>query len=204
MRFLASYRGGLLVVSHDLMLLDAAITRILHLDDGGLVQYRGSYSQYREARRRDEVRQARVAERQQAEIARLAGLADAMRHQTTKRARIAKTLDSRVERLRSAAVAAPARHRKVRFRFPEPPHSGNVVLTAHGLAKSYGGPPVFEEVGFTLGRGERLQVDLLVASATPGPPRPGLTVPAPVTVPAMKPVPTRVPPALLVRVAVSV
>ncbi|HYT30139.1 MAG TPA: ABC-F family ATP-binding cassette domain-containing protein, partial [Actinomycetota bacterium] len=158
MRFLASYRGGLLVVSHDLMLLDAAITRILHLDDGGLVQYRGSYSQYREARRRDEVRQARVAERQQAEIARLAGLADAMRHQTTKRARIAKTLDSRVERLRSAAVAAPARHRRVRFRFPEPPHSGNVVLTAHGLAKSYGGPPVFEEVGFTLGRGERLLI----------------------------------------------
>ncbi len=158
MRFLASYPGSLIVVSHDLNLLDASITRVIHLEDAGLVEYRGTYSQYRLARRLDERRQAKVAVRQQAEIERLRALADSMRHQTEKRARIAKSLDSRVERLKAHAVAAPKRQRKVTFRFPEPPHSGRVVLEVNELAKSYAGPPVFQDVGFDLGRGERLLV----------------------------------------------
>ncbi len=63
--FLRSYRGALLVVSHDIELLDEAITRVLHLDEGKLVEYKGTYSQYREARAADEVRLAKVADRQQ-------------------------------------------------------------------------------------------------------------------------------------------
>jgi ATPase subunit of ABC transporter with duplicated ATPase domains len=158
MRFLASYRGALLVVSHDLILLDTAITRILHLDDAELAEYKGTYSQYRESRAKDEERLAKVAARQQAEIARLSTLAESMRHQTVKRARIAKTLDSRVERMKGQAVSGPSRERRIRVKLPEPPHAGRVVLVVEGLAKGYGGPPVFEDVGFDLGRGERLLV----------------------------------------------
>jgi ATPase subunit of ABC transporter with duplicated ATPase domains len=43
-------------------------------------------------------------------------------------------------------------------RFPEPPRPGNVVLTVDGLAKGYGGPPVFSDIELTVGRGERLLV----------------------------------------------
>jgi ATPase subunit of ABC transporter with duplicated ATPase domains len=158
MKFLASYRGALLVVSHDLALLDAAITRVLHLDDESLIEYRGTYTQYREARRLGEQRLARVAVRQEAEIRRLSALADSMRHSTEKRARKAKTLDSRVAHLRASAVKAPRRERRVKFRFPDPPHCGKVVLTVEELAKGYGGRPVFEDVSFDVGRGERLLV----------------------------------------------
>jgi ATPase subunit of ABC transporter with duplicated ATPase domains len=158
MKFLASYRGALLVVSHDLMLLDRSITRILHLDEGSLVEYKGTYSQYREGRKRDEERTAKLAARQQAEIKRLSLLAESMRHQTEKRARKAKTLDSRVERMRAVAVKAPRRQRKVNVRFPDPPHGGKHVLRVEGLAKSYGGPVVFDDVTFGLERGERLMV----------------------------------------------
>jgi ATPase subunit of ABC transporter with duplicated ATPase domains len=158
MRFLAGYKGALVVVSHDLALLDHAITRILHLDRDGVVAYRGTYSQYREARRQDEVRLAALAERQQTEIRRLKTLADSMRGSTAKRARKAKTLDTRVGRLEGEAVAAPTREKKVAFRFPPPPHSGNLVLTAEALAKSYGGPPVFADLSFDVGRGERLLI----------------------------------------------
>ena len=97
MGFLRAYRGALLVVSHDLDLLDEAITRVLHLDEAQLVEYKGTYSQYREARAADEVRLAKLATRQQAEIKRLSTLADSMRHQTAKRARVAKSLDKRVD-----------------------------------------------------------------------------------------------------------
>ncbi|HYU58252.1 MAG TPA: ATP-binding cassette domain-containing protein, partial [Actinomycetota bacterium] len=158
MGFLSSYRGALVLVSHDLVLLDRSITRVLHLDDAALVEYRGTYSLYLEARRLDEARREKTARQQQREIRRLSALADSMRHQTEKRARIAKTLDRRVERMGRRAVVAPRRDRRVTVRFPEPPRSGELVLEASGLAKGYGGPPVFTDVGFTLGRGERLLV----------------------------------------------
>jgi ATPase subunit of ABC transporter with duplicated ATPase domains len=158
MKFLAGYKGGLIVISHDIELLDASITRILHLDRDGIVEYRGTYTQYRTARALDEERLTKVAARQEAEIKRLKTLADKMRGQTVKRARIAKSLDSRVARMRANKVEGPAREKQVRFRFPEPPHTGRTVLTVDGLAKSYGGPPVFTDVSFSIGRGERLLI----------------------------------------------
>ena len=94
LKFLRSYRGALLVVSHDLDLLDDAITRVLHIDREGedaagtLVEYKGTYSQYLTARDRDEERLANQAKRQASEIARLSTLANTMRGQTAKRARV--------------------------------------------------------------------------------------------------------------------
>jgi ATPase subunit of ABC transporter with duplicated ATPase domains len=77
LKFLRQYRGALVVISHDLDLLDEAITRVLHLDRAGeedlghLVEYRGTYSQYLANRARDEERQAKVAAAQAKEIDRL-------------------------------------------------------------------------------------------------------------------------------------
>jgi ATPase subunit of ABC transporter with duplicated ATPase domains len=159
MGFLKTYRGALLVVSHDLELLDEAITRVLHLDEATMVEYKGTYSQYRDARAKDEVRLAKLVDRQQSEIKRLSDLAQSMRHQTAKRARVAKSLDKRVGRLQAAAVDGPGKgERKYKVRFPEPPHTGRLVLEADGLAKSYGGPPVFDDVSFSVERGERLLI----------------------------------------------
>ena len=158
MGFLRTYRGALLVVSHDLHLLDQAINRILHVDEGELVTYRGTYSQYRKARAEDEARARKVAERQKSEARRLSDLADAMRHQTARRARTARSLDRRVERLKESSVTGPARERTYRVRFPEPPRSGRVALEVSGLGKGYGGEPVFEGVDLVLERGRRLLV----------------------------------------------
>src|SRR5205823_10691611 len=158
MRFLASYKGALIVVSHDIALLDASITRILHLDRDGIVEYRGTYSRYREARAGDEDRLRSLAARQEQEIRRLKTLADSMRGQTAKRARKAKTLDTRVSKLEAKRVEGPTTEKRVRFRFPNPPHSGRTVLVADGLTKSYGGPAIFRDVSFDLGREARLLV----------------------------------------------
>ena len=156
--FLRSYRGALLMVSHDIGLLDESITRVVHLDGNGLVEYRGTYTQYVEARRADEQRLGRLAGRQHAEITRLSRLADVMRHQTQARARKAKALDTRVARLEAGKVEAPKGERRITVRLPAPPHAGRVVLEAAGVTKAYGGPPVFERVAFDVGRGERLLI----------------------------------------------
>lgn len=159
MSFLRSYRGGILVVSHDLNLLDSAITRVLHLDAARLVDYRGTYSQYQAARRREEQATARLAGRQQQEISRLENLAEGMRHQTAKRARTAKALDRRVERLKEVQVVVrQTRGGHSRFQLPDPPPAGRVVLSARGLSQSYGSNRVFHDLGFELEKGQRMLI----------------------------------------------
>ncbi|HEX6312827.1 MAG TPA: ABC-F family ATP-binding cassette domain-containing protein [Acidimicrobiia bacterium] len=162
--FLRSYRGALVVVSHDLDLLDEAITRVVHVDrehedgTGDLVEYEGTYSMYLDARERDEARRAKRAAQQQAEITRFSRLADSMRGQTATRARMARNLDRRVERLRADQVTAPTRRRQLNLRFPTPPSCGRTVLTASELWKAFGLLDVFADVSFDVGRGERLLV----------------------------------------------
>ena len=157
--FLRSYRGALLVVSHDIELLDDSITRIMHLDNAALAEYKGTYTQYGKPVRADEARLAKAAERQAAEIKRLSELAESMRHQTAKRARTAKVLDKRVARLQALPAPAPGRReRRYKVTFPTPPRSGRVVIEAEDLAKAYDGPPVFEGISFAVERGQRLLV----------------------------------------------
>ena len=158
MDFLRNNRGSVIVVSHDLILLDEAITRVLHLDAGRLREYRGTYSQYQAARKAEEVRLTALAQRQQAEIKRLSLLAEVMRRQTEKRARTAKAIFKRVDRMKAVQVSAPKRERKVKITFPDPPRSGRVALTVQGLAKGYGGPLVFRDVAFEVERGQRLLI----------------------------------------------
>jgi ATPase subunit of ABC transporter with duplicated ATPase domains len=164
LQFLRNYRGALLVISHDLELLDDAITRVLHLDRpseeaaGTLVAYPGTYSQYLRAREEDEARLAKIAVRQAKEIQRLSTLADSMRHQTAKRARIAKSLDHRVERLEKERVEAPKKKRTLNVRLPAPPPCDRTVIEAKGLWKSYGSLDVFSDVTFDVGRSERMLV----------------------------------------------
>ena len=164
LKYMRQYGGALVVISHDLDLLDEAITRVIHLDReaeeavGEVVEYRGTYTQYLRARDRDEERTAKVAERQAAEITRLSTLADSMRGQTAKRARVAKNLDNRASRIKAEQIEGPAKRRTLALRFPEPPSCGRTVLTATGLWKCYGKVDVFADVSFDIGRGERLLI----------------------------------------------
>jgi ATPase subunit of ABC transporter with duplicated ATPase domains len=163
MGFLRQYRGALLVISHDLDLLDEAITRVLHLDrpgeasTGHIVEYRGTYSQYIAARAEDERRLTKQAAEQEREIARMQKFVDRFGAKATKAAQ-AHSIEKRIARLAAEKVDAPKQAKAMTVRFPDPPPCGQTVITAAELCKGYGGPPVFEDVAFDLGRGERLLV----------------------------------------------
>src|SRR5690606_6943034 len=75
-----------------------------------------------------------------------------------KRARIAKSLDTRVAKLEANKIEGPQKRRTLNLRFPMPPPAGRTVLEVSGLAKSYGDLTVFVDVEFDLGRGERILV----------------------------------------------
>ena len=137
MGFLRSYRGALLVISHDLDLLDEAITRVLHLDRvgedavGHLVEYKGTYSQYLAARVADEEQQAKLAARQAKQMARMQRFVDRFGAKATKAA-AAHNMEKRMARLEAEQVEERRNDRVLRVKFPPPPTPGRTVIDVGG------------------------------------------------------------------------
>ena len=166
LKLLRTYRGALLVVSHDLDLLDDAITASCtstaraKAPPATLVEYKGTYSQYLTARDRDEERLAQQSKRQASEIARLSTLANQMRGQTAKRARVAKNFDNRVAKIEAERVdRAHEAPQALNLKFPKPPHCGPHRAHRHASSgRATATLDVFSDVSFDVGRGERLLV----------------------------------------------
>ncbi len=155
---LERFRGTVIVISHDLPLLDKAIDRVLALRDGQVREYKGNYSSYLaqdEARRLGE---EKLAAAQDSEISRLKTLADSMRGQTEARARKAKVLDRRVGKLESGRVEVTKKERTVRFRLPDPPRSGDVPMAVEHLIVRYGDLEVLRDASFITRRGDRILI----------------------------------------------
>ena len=161
--FLRAYQGALLVISHDLDLLDEAITRVVHLDRGAdestgtVVEYRGTYSQYVTQREADEARQAKEAAGQAKEIARMQGIVDRFGAKASK-ASMAHDLEKRIARLEAKRIKSPTARKAIKLRLPAPPTAPRTVLECTDLAKAFTAEPVFENLTFGVGRGERILI----------------------------------------------
>ncbi len=155
---LARYPGALLVVSHDLKLLDHAITKVLHIANRHLTEWKGNYSKFESLREADQVQRERAAELEQREISRLSTLADSMRASTEKRARKAKALDKRVEHLQADRTQVERRERASKFRLPTPARAGVTPLGVVKLSVRYDTNEVLSDVTFHAGRGDHIVV----------------------------------------------
>jgi len=120
------FRGTVLVISHDLPLLDKSIDRVLALREGQLREYKGNYTKFLKLEEERRLSEEKLASHQDEQIDRLSKLADSMRGQTEKRARLAKVLDRKVEKLQDNRVEVTKKERKVVFKLPIPPRSGDV------------------------------------------------------------------------------
>ncbi len=155
---LARFPGALLVVSHDLKLLDRSITKVLHIANLRLTEWKGNYSKFVAQREADQTQRERAAELEQREIKRLSSLADSMRASTEKRARKAKALDRRVERLEATRTQVDKRERASSFKLPTPPRSGVTPLEVAKLGVRYGDNEVLSEVTFHARRGDHIVI----------------------------------------------
>ena len=155
---LDKYRGTLLVISHDLPLLDKSIDRVLALRDGQLREYKGNYSKFLQLEEERTVREEKVAAGQDAKMEQFTKLADSMRGQTAARARLAKVLDRKVEKLEESKIEVTKREKKVTFRLPVPARSGDVPMTVEGLSVTYDKTPILRETNFITRRGDRIVI----------------------------------------------
>lgn len=116
-RWLQSYPGTVLIISHDTEFLDATSTHILHFDQQQLIKYRGNYSSFL-TQRAERMRQDQFAwEKQQKEVAHLQSFIDRFKAKATK----AKQAQSRVKALAKMQELAPVRFdASVQFSLPTP------------------------------------------------------------------------------------
>ncbi|HYE78094.1 MAG TPA: ABC-F family ATP-binding cassette domain-containing protein, partial [bacterium] len=154
--FLKTYGGAILVVTHDRYFLDAVCTRIVELAFGQVDSYAGGYERYLEQKAERVVLQQRAYEKQQDEIEKLTRFinrwrADAKRH---KQARGREKKLSKMER-----IGAPTQHsRDLALMFQQAQPSWTRVLEVEGLTKRYGERTLFQNVTFSLDRGERMAI----------------------------------------------
>ncbi len=154
--WLTTYRGGMLVVSHDLPLLDEAITSVLALESGEIESYRGNYSHYLVERDRRRVQKERERRHQDEAIARLEENIRRFKGTTEKMAKAARSWETRVDRMKRELVDVQKGGKRVKVAFPQPEPSGRVPLTAIGVTKSFGDNLVFVDVELAVERGERM------------------------------------------------
>ncbi len=155
---LQGFSGTILVISHDLDLLDKAITKVLHLSNKKLTEYKGNYTSFQQRLEGDIAQQEKRAAAEEKEIKRLSDLANSMRGQTEKRAKTAKSLDRRAARIQENRTEVTKREKVVRFKLPTPERSGTTPLEIRGLGVSYGDKQVLQRVSMGIGRGDRIAV----------------------------------------------
>lgn len=157
--FLRRHSGGLVVISHDVELLEHVVTKVVHLDAGraALDTYNVGWKAYLQAREQDERRRHRERANATKQIGAMKAQADRMRASAT-RARQAQSLDRRAARLAEGIAPQRQTDRVAKLRFPEPAPCGRVPLTATGLSKSYGSLEVFTDVDLAIDRGARVVV----------------------------------------------
>jgi ATPase subunit of ABC transporter with duplicated ATPase domains len=155
---LERFPGALLVVSHDLKLLDQSISKVLHISNQKLTEWKGNYTKFEAQHEADASQRERSSELEQREIKRLSMLADSMRGQTEKRAKVAKSLDRRVERIESQRTQVDKRDKASNFKLPTPPRAGATPLEVSKLAVRYGKSEILSNVTFHAGRGDHIVI----------------------------------------------
>lgn len=157
--YLMKYSGGLIVISHDVHLVDAVVNKVFYLDANRCVidVYNMGWKAYLTQREADERRRKRERANAERQALALQSQADKMRAKATK-AKAAQSMEKRAERLLAGLEAERRQDRVASLRFPKPAACGKTPLTASGLSKSYGSLEVFTDVDLAIDKGSRVVI----------------------------------------------
>ncbi|MBV2366118.1 ABC-F family ATP-binding cassette domain-containing protein [Streptomonospora nanhaiensis] len=157
--FLKSHQGGLVVISHDVDLVEDVVNRVFYLDANRCVidVYNMGWRAYLAQREADQRRRAREAANAEKQASALQKQADRFRAKATK-AKAAHQMEHRAERILSSVQGQRKADRVAKLRFPDPAPSGRTPLMAKGLSKSYGSLEIFTGVDLAIDRGSRVVI----------------------------------------------
>jgi ATP-binding cassette subfamily F protein 3 len=159
-QYLKNYSGTIMIISHDRYFLDQMTNRIFEVENHTLFTYQGNYSDYTEKKRLREADELKKYENQQVEIKRQEEMIRRFKqHGTEKLAKRAQSREKRlqhIERLEKPKIS----HKKMKLDFKQNFQSGNDVIFAEELSKSFGRGEekrqLFSNVSLDIKRGERI------------------------------------------------
>ncbi|WP_461242952.1 ABC-F family ATP-binding cassette domain-containing protein [Secundilactobacillus muriivasis] len=133
--YIQSYKGALLIVSHDRYFLDRIVTEVYDMSIGTLTHYHGNYSNYVDQKAARLQREWKEYEKQQDKISKLEDFVNKniVRASTTKRAQARRKQLAKMDRLDRPETDDKVAH----FEFVPDRQSGNIVLTVDDLAVGY-------------------------------------------------------------------
>ncbi|WP_329478139.1 ATP-binding cassette domain-containing protein [Kribbella sp. NBC_01484] len=157
--FLKSYAGGVIMISHDVNLLEETVTRVFHLDANRaeIDVYNVGWKAYLTQRETDERRRKRERANAEKKATQLVDQANKMRAKATKAA-AAQQMLRRAERLMSSLEDERKQDRVAKISFPTPAPCGKTPLMARELSKSYGSLEIFTDVDLAIDKGSRVVV----------------------------------------------
>lgn len=156
--FLKAFKGGFLLVSHDRYFLDVTINEVYELFGGDLKSYPGNFTHYEKVREVELQTLMAEYEKQQAEIHHLEDFINRFGYKATKAAQ-AQERQKMLDKILENKIEIPESLKKIHFKFPPAPHSGNIVLRMSDIKKSYDGSfNVLDNLELLLEKGERLVV----------------------------------------------
>ena len=156
--YIRSFRGTVVVISHDRYFLDRVVTRVIEIQGGKAEFYSGNYSFYAVEKERRYQERMKQYQKEQAKIQQLEKAAEQLRLWAfmgmDKTYRRAVNIERRIERMRT--TAKPTKARKMDARFTAAEFHGDEVLGIRSLAKSYGDKHLFEGITLKVEGGERI------------------------------------------------
>lgn len=151
--WLKSYRGTLLLISHDREFLDAICTQIAHIEQSRLTMYGGNYSTFEITRAEKLSQQQSAYEKQKREREHMQRYVDRFRAQATK----ARQAQSRLKALERMEVIAPAHvDSPFSFHFRDPEKMPDRLLNMVGVSVGYGENTIISKVRLQILPGERI------------------------------------------------
>ena len=157
--YLAKYAGGLVVISHDVALIETVVNKVFYIDANRNVidVYNLGWKKYLLQREQDEHRRKkeRANAEKKAEI--LAKQGEKMRAKASK-AKAAQGMLRRADALLSGLEDVRKSDKVAKLRFPTPSPCGKTPLMATGLSKSYGSLEIFTDVDLAIDRASRVVI----------------------------------------------
>ena len=154
-QYLFNYPGAIIIISHDLALLDALTKRTIAFAHGKAEEYAGNYSYYlTESKLRKEIK-IKAYHAQRKEIEKTKQFIERFRAKASK----ATQAQSRIKQLEKVELIVLEQDDAVmNFTFPKPPPSGQSVAKLEDASKTYGELNIFSGFDFEVERGERLAI----------------------------------------------
>ena len=150
--YLLQYQGAVLLTSHDRAFLNRVIKRVIALENGEASVYPGNHDAYVRARQLEIESLEAAASRQAVKIEKETHFIERFRYKATK----ARQVQSRIKAMdKMKIVELPRLVKKIKFSFPEPPRSGDEVITLGHIRKAYGDKVIYDGLNLALRRGDR-------------------------------------------------